>query len=81
MPLPTTAPIGAAVGIFNNDLVSNEGSNMKGFKKSSADLLALVICICCVIPASAADYSNEQNLPTPDHFVGTPSWPLQEDFY
>lgn len=54
---------------------------MKGFKKSSAALLALVIFICCVIPVSAADYSTEQNLSTPDHFVGTPSWPLQEDFY
>lgn len=52
---------------------------MKGFKKFSAALLALVMCICCMIPVSAADYSTEQSLPTPDHFVGTPSWPLQED--
>ncbi len=52
---------------------------MKDFKKFSATLLALVMCICCVIPVSATDYATEQTLPIPDHFVGTPSWPLQED--
>lgn len=39
---------------------------MKDFKKFSATLLALVMCICCVIPVSATDYATEQTLPIPN---------------
>lgn len=52
---------------------------MKIFKKLSALCFALLMCLCCITPSRAINHVDDQALPTPEHFVGTPSWPLYED--